>query len=326
MQSQVVLGVDLGGTKVLAAAVNDKGQIVATGRKRTTGVTTRTELLQKILDAVAKAVAAGGLEPQDIAALGIGAPGPVDRSDGTVLEMPNIPVGKLPLRAELQRHYPVPVIVDNDVNAGTFGEFWRGAGRGTRDMVGVFVGTGTGGGVIINGESLRGKTGITGEIGHIVLDPDGPECGCGRRGCLEALASRTAMQRRVEAALREGRTSALLDAAGGDLADLRSKAFAKALKQGDALAEEVIRDCAIHLGYGAVALVHLLSPECIVFGGGVMESLSPVMIPIIEGVVRERCLKGTAKGIGILPAKLGDHAGVLGAAALAMKELGTLSA
>jgi glucokinase len=319
MNSKVYLGIDLGGTKVLSAVINAKGQILSRGKKRTAKVEDRDQLVGQIIASAQKALHEAGTAPGDVAGVGIGAPGPVDTERGVVLEMPNIPVGCLHLRSELETALGAPCAVDNDVNVGTLGEFWRGAGQGTSSMVGVFVGTGTGGGIIIDGKLLRGKTGITGEIGHIVLDPDGPECGCGRRGCLEALASRTAMRRRVERAWDEGQGTALKELTGGVPGKLRSGAFRKALDMGDKLATQVVRDCAINLGYGAVTLIHLLSPERIVFGGGVMEALADEMLPIIEGIVAERCLDGCAEGIEIVPAKLGDDAGVLGAAALAIE-------
>jgi len=324
MARSLYVGVDLGGTNVLSAVVNPNGQILGRGKRRTAGARTREALLEVIVESARKALGRADTGTDDIGAIGIGAPGPVDTVNGVVLEMPNIPVGALHLGAELESEFGVECIVENDVNVGTLGEFWRGAGRGCHDVVGVFVGTGTGGGIIIDGKILRGKTGITGEIGHIVLDPSGPRCGCGRRGCLEALASRTAMQRAVREALAAGEVSALSGLAKPGIDGLRSGAFRKALDQGDALARRVVHGCAVNLGYGAVTLIHLLSPERVIFGGGVIEALGGEMLPIIEQIIHERCLEGTTEGVEVVPAKLGDDAGVLGAAAVAMQAKGVI--
>jgi glucokinase len=322
MADRLFIGVDLGGTNVVAAAVNERGQILSRHKKRVTKARTREELLDRVCRTIGHAIARADATEKDVVGIGIGAPGPVDIANGVVFEMPNVPVGRVDFRTELEGRFSATCLVENDVNAGTYGEFWRGAGRGKSDVVGVFVGTGTGGGIILGGKLLHGKNGTAGEIGHIVLNPGGPLCGCGRPGCLEALASRTAMQRQVAEAVEGGAETSILELAKGEITKVRSRTFRKALGAGDSLAKRVVRDCAENLGYGAVALVHLLNPECIVFGGGVMEALSEQMLPTIRQVVEERCLAGTADGVEIVPATLWDDAGVLGAAALVMEATG----
>jgi glucokinase len=314
------LGIDMGGTKILAAVVDDAGKILAEAKQRTMPALGPDGVIQRIVMTAQEAVAAAGLDMADVAAMGIGAPGPVNAETGVVHEAPNLQDWQdVPLAAQVRQALGRPVFVDNDVNIGTLGEYELGAGQGAQHMIGVFVGTGVGGGLIVDGRLHRGFRHAAGEIGHMVLVPGGPLCGCGRRGCLEAVASRTAIEREVRAGIEQGR--------GHEVRQLLSRAkrgrltsgvIADALKAGDELMVEVIAQTQYYLGLLSANIVNFFDPEMIVFGGGVVEALGDSYLAPIRETARSHFLQQRdADRVQIVPAVLGDYAGVLGAAILA---------
>lgn len=320
-----LLGVDLGGTKILAAVVDPNGDVLGEAKQATRSELGIEVVVGRIAATVQEATEVAGIAMDRVAAVGAGAPGPVDADTGTVYSAPNL-VGwdVVPLARLLRDRLDLPVYVDNDVNVGTLAEHVLGAGRGTRHMVGIFVGTGVGGGLIIGGKLHRGFRYAAGELGHMVMSPDGPLCGCGRAGCLESYASRTAMEREVWDGLAAGRTSVvpgLMESTGKSR--LTSGVIAKALAQNDDLMREVLWQAQRYLGLLAGNIVNLLDPEMIVFGGGVVEALGDTFLDPIRDEARSRYLQQRdADRIRIVPATLGDHAGVLGAAILAGQHSG----
>ncbi|MEA3336080.1 MAG: ROK family protein [Chloroflexota bacterium] len=319
-QDKYLLGLDLGGTKILAAVVDSDGKIVGEAKKRTQASLGPDKVIDRIVETASEAITDSEVRPKDMLAAGIGAPAPVDVQTGTVFAPPNLPGWDVvPLGDLLEKGLGIPVIVDNDVNLGTFGEHELGAGRGTRHMVGIFVGTGVGGGVIVNGKLHRGIRYSAGEVGHMIMVPDGPLCGCGRRGCLEALASRTAMERDVRAAMAAGRPTVvgdLMAASGRDR--LTSGTIKKAVKAGDEVMIEVIGKAQYYLGLLSANLVDFMDPEMLVFGGGVVEALGESFLEPIRTTARSYFLQQRDMDkVKFAPATLGDYAGVLGAAMLA---------
>jgi glucokinase len=312
------MGIDLGGTKILAAVVNADGAIVGMAKKKTKGELGPDIVIKRIVDTAAEAASAAKVSLKAMSGVGVGAPAPVDHDTGVVYSAPNLPGwDEIPLGARLQTELGVPVQVDNDVNLGTLGEFSFGAGRGCRHMVGVFVGTGVGGGIVVDGKLYRGARYAAGEVGHMIVQPNGPLCGCGRRGCLEAFASRTAIERSVRAGLAEGRPSIMPDLLAAEKDRLTSGVIKQALEAGDALMVEVIGQAQFYLGVLVANLVNALDPEMIVFGGGVAEALGDAFLQPIRTVAQSYYLQQrNADSIRIVPATLGDHAGVLGGAAL----------
>lgn len=312
------MGIDLGGTKILAAVVGADGAILGVAKKKTKSELGPDAVIKHIVDTAGEAASDAKVSLKAIAGVGVGAPGPVDFETGVVYSAPNLAGWEeIPLGARLQASLGVPVRVDNDVNLGTLGELHLGAGRGCRHMIGVFVGTGVGGGIVIDGKLHRGARYAAGEIGHICLQPDGPLCGCGRRGCVEAFASRTAMERMVRAGLAEGRPSVLVDLLAAENDRLTSGVIKQALEQEDALMAEAVGQAQRYLGQLVASLVNALDPEMIVFGGGVVEALGeafvqPIQAYALPGFLQQR----RADEIKIVPATLGDLAGVLGGAAL----------
>lgn len=317
------LGIDLGGTKILAALADDEGKILAEAKRATRGEEGQQVVIERIITTAKDAISAAGVKPSAVAAVGIGAPGPVDVAAGVVYNPPNLPGwDQVPLGPALQSALGIPVFVDNDVNVGSLGEFTLGAGRGTKDMVAIFVGTGVGGGVVANGRLHRGFRGSAGEIGHVIVDPSGPVCGCGRQGCLEAFASRTAIERDVQAGLAAGRPSVLADLlASAKRNRLTSGVIAKAMEQQDALMIEIMARVQFYLGLAVANIVNFFDPEAIVFGGGVAESLGASFLDPIRQIALPYFLQQKdAHKVRIVPASLGDHAGVLGAAIMAAQE------
>lgn len=313
------LGIDLGGTKILAAVVGPDGSIVGEAKKKTKPELGPEGVVGRIVSVANEAVTAAGLRMKSIAAVGIGAPSPASPITGMVFNAPNMPGWiDVPLGDMLSQRLSLPVVVDNDVNLGTLGEYVYGAGKGCRNMVGIFVGTGVGGGLILDGQVVRGARFAAGEVGHTVILPDGPLCGCGKRGCLEALASRTAIERDVRAALAEGRQSVLAELMQADNDRLTSGTIKLALDQGDAVMMEVVGRAQVYLGLLVGNLVNILDPEIIVFGGGVIEALGDSFLDPVRATAQPCFLaQRDADKIRIVPATLGDHAGVLGAAVLA---------
>lgn len=322
--SRNVIGVDMGGTKILSAVIDTEGNILGTAKVQTKAGKGASEVIDRIAHAIQKAIAKSGVGADSIQAIGIGAPGPLDPATGVVIFAPNLGWRDVPLKAELEARTGFPTFVDNDVNVGTLGEHVFGAGRGFQNVVGIFVGTGIGGGIILKGELFHGASKTAGEIGHIIVKAGGPRCGCGTRGCLEAIASRTAMARQFrKAILKKGEKSVLSELTGGDLHAIRSGVLAKAVRQKDGLTLKVIKKTTKYLGIGIGSIVNFLNPEMIVLGGGVVEALDDTFLEAICVAAEKYALPNTLSGVKIVRAELGDNAGILGAAALARQRFET---
>jgi len=279
-------------------------------------------VIERMTQAAQEAVRRLKLDWDAIRGVGVGAPGPVDPDAGVVHYTPNLPGWEeVPLASQLGASLGVPVFLENDVNLGTLGEYMLGAGQGTKDMVGIFVGTGIGGGLIIDGKLHSGYRHAAAEIGHMILLADGPVCGCGKRGCAEALASRTAIERDIWLGINAGRTSLIPELTGSDPEQLTSGVLAQALREGDPLVSEVVTRAQWYLGLLTASIVNLVDPEMIVFGGGLIEALEDNFLSPIRVTARQYFLQQAgADQVRIVAAKLGDHAGVLGAAALARQK------
>ncbi len=313
-----VIGVDMGGTKILAAVVNAEGRILAAAKIPTKADKGATVVIDRIASCIQKAIDKSRVAPESIQAVGIGAPGPLDPGTGVVIFAPNLGWKDVPLKAELETRTGILTFVDNDVNVGTLGEHTFGVGQNVQNLVGIFVGTGIGGGIIMQGELFHGASKTAGEIGHIIVKADGPRCGCGTRGCLEALASRTAMTKQFQKAiLKKGKKSILSELTGGELGLIRSGTLAKAIQRKDKLTLKVLKRATKYLGVGIGSIVNFLNPEMIVLGGGVVEALDDTFLDNIRAAVEKYALPNTLNGVQIVRAKLGDDAGILGAAALA---------
>jgi glucokinase len=309
----LALGVDIGGTNIRAALVSAEG---ALGER----VKFRTEA-QRGPDAVIEDLAlrlrdliAGA--PHPVAAVGVGCPGPLSSATGVVHEAPNLPGWtEIPLGPRLSEALGLPVQVHNDANAATWGEFWLGAGREAHTIVMYTLGTGVGGGLVIDGRLWTGPDDTAGELGHICIIPEGRPCGCGARGCLEAHASATNVAARAREALEAGRESSLRKYL---IQELTAHKVDHEADAGDPLSIEILEETGVFLGLAAAAMVNALNPDLLIYGGGMCRA-DRWLFPQIERVVRERCFDAPAVRVRIVPAALCDDAGIIGAAGLALR-------
>jgi len=319
---RLYLGVDVGGTKVHAALVRESGEILAREKSPTPrrgGPERVVAALEKCIDDL---LARGGVAIKDIAAVGIAVPGVVDVKRGLVVVAPNMKLSGVDLGALVTARYKLPVVIGNDGNFGALGESWLGSARRASSAVYICVGTGIGAGLVLRGKLWRGCRDSAGEIGHLLMQIGGPKCGCGGTGCFEALASRSAIERQLREAVAGGRKSLLVELCGGDLSVIRSGMLRKALAAEDELTVEVVRRAAEVLGMACVNIRHLIDPEAIVLGGGVIEAGSDFIMPIVENVVGLDPLPGAGEGGRVLLAALGDDAVALGAVAAARRLVG----
>ena len=312
-----MVGVDLGGTKILAGVVDSEHKILGRAKRPTPAEAGGPAILVAILSCVEQALAESGVAREEIAGIGVGSPGPLDPSTGVIIQSANLNVRNWPLGPDLSSAMGRPVLLQNDVRVGGYGEFHLGAGRGHSSLLAAFVGTGIGGCVILEGKVLDGATGNAGEVGHIMVKANGPTCSCGRRGCLEALSSRSAIARRVTKAADEGEESTLASKVDKKSGKLKSGDIAAAVAVGDPVAVREVGRAAYFLGLGLGGLVNLLGPEIVIIGGGVTEALGPMFIDLIRASARQQILVDPEERIKIEAAALGDDAGILGAALLA---------
>jgi glucokinase len=314
------LGFDLGATKMMAAVFGPNFRILASSKTKTKGVEGTDEVLERIRGTIAGALEKSGLEPSNLAGIGVGCPGPLDLDRGVILHAPNLSWHDVPLKAALEKSFKCPAVIANDVDAGTFGEYRFGAARGARCVLGIFPGTGIGGACVYEGRIIRGRTGSCMEVGHIRVQPEGRLCGCGQRGCLETVASRLAISAEAAAAVYRGEAPALRRLAGTDLSEIKSGTLAKAIKGGDAAVESIVRDAARQIGSAVANVVNLLAPDVVVLGGGLVEALPEIMLGEARKTICAQAMTAFTRGLKIVEAKLGDHATVMGAAALAAEE------
>jgi glucokinase len=314
--TKIYAGVDLGGTSMIAIISDPRGKILGSSDCDTNRSLKPSELIDQIGDEVFKAAKDAGVKASRIDALGIGAPGAVDPEEGVVVKAPNLGWTDVPLAKQLKKRVGCDVALGNDVQVAIVGEHAFGVARGLSRVVGIWVGTGIGGGLIINGKLSRGARGAAGEIGHTFMKEDGPQCGCGRRGCVEALASRTAMERDVRA---QGDKSLVLQIMKEkNKPRMTSSVIKKALDAGDPIMADVVTRAQQYLGLLAGNLVNTLDPEMVVIGGGVAQRLEEQFVAPIREVARGRFLRPDPDGeVRIEAATLGDYSGALGAVALA---------
>lgn len=313
------VGVDLGGTKILAGVFEPNFECLARIKISTKPERGPEGVIERIARCVRDVVDESDLSMKQIRGVGIGAPGAVNIEEGRVIFAPNLNWKDVPLKKALEKELEVPVFVENDCKLHTLGVFDAELKSKPKHMIGIFLGTGIGAGIVIDGKIYRGFNGSAGEVGHMVIDINGPECGCGNRGCFEALASRRAIFRTIQSAVKKGQETLLVEMLGKELADLRSGDIRKAIRRGDKFVEKVIDQAAEYTGIAVGNLINLFNPEVIVIGGGVIEQLEHEMLPIIEKVAKAHALPGTSKGIEIMATRLGDDAGITGGAVLVQR-------
>ncbi len=313
---ECAIGVDLGGTKVALGAVDGEGRVLELVRYETDTQGGPASVVEQI----AKGVARLRQECEcRITGMGIGVAGQIDPVSGAVRFAPNLDWRDVPLQSDLEGITGLRAAVINDVRAALWGEWLYGAGRDSKDLVCVFVGTGIGGGIVSGGRVLGGCTDTAGEIGHMTVDLNGPVCNCGNRGCMEALAGGWAIARKAIELVKKHPSfgGAILRMAGGNAEDITARAVVQAYYGGDALAKEIMDEAAEALTAGIAALVNCVNPCHIILGGGIVEGM-PELISRINQGIRSRALAAATRGLVVSPAKLGSDAGIIGAAALAI--------
>jgi glucokinase len=311
------VGFDLGGTKMLAAAFSTEFRLLGRKRRKTKGAEGAKAGLERICETIRDALAEAEIPEDRLAGIGVGCPGNIDLEKGIVIDSANLGWKNFHIRDALEKEFKCPATILNDVDAGVFGEYRFGAGKGARCLVGVFPGTGIGGGCVSEGKVVRGKNVSCFEIGHMQVNPNGLPCGCGRVGCLETEASRLAISAAAAMAAFRGEAPHLLAAAGTDLANIRSGMLAEAIQAGDTAIERIVERAARLIGWTIGDIVNLLAPDVIVLGGGLVEAMPELVVDEVEQAARQRAAPPFAKTFKILPAKLGDDAVVRGAAAWA---------
>jgi glucokinase len=311
----LTVGVDIGGTKIAAGVVDERGQILARAR-RESPATDAEQIEVTVADLVR-----GLAREHSVDAVGIGAAGFVDRARSTVLFAPNLAWRDEPLKADLERRIDLPVVVENDANAAAWGEFAFGAGADVEDLLLVTVGTGVGGGIVLGGELHRGSTGVAAEIGHVRVVPDGRRCGCGNLGCWEQYASGTALVRNArESAEREpSGAERLLKRAGGVASAISGPMITDAAREGDRFAISQFEELAKWLGDGIATLVAVLDPAVVAIGGGVAEAGDVLMRPARARFSEQLSAREHRPEPSIRTAQLGNDAGLIGAADLARR-------
>ncbi|MCX8118879.1 MAG: ROK family protein [Desulfobacterota bacterium] len=313
--SLILIGIDLGGTNVRMGVVTPNGEVqkrVQYPLERRKGAYGMMEELASKLEVLLSEVSVGACVEVRI---GLGVPGPVDLKRGILIEPPNLPeLHQFPLRDFFEKRLPFCLVLENDANAFALGEGWLGAAKGCQNYCGITLGTGVGGGVVIEGKILRGQDGYGGEVGHMVLDPEGPACGCGGKGCLEVFASATGIRRMaLEAFERRGLQGERIQ----NPSELTSEDVFKAAEEGEEWAGEVFKAMGRYLGLGLVNLTNLFNPQRIVIGGKVAAAWDH-FFPTARKVLQERAMRGQRERVEVVRAQCGDDAGMIGAAYVAL--------
>ena len=321
-----IIGIDLGGTNIVVGVLpidGGSGDVLALrseptepGRGAKFVVDRMTSMIEQSRDQV---ISQFGGARADFAGVGIGSPGPLDRKSGIVINTPNLGWRNFPLRDLIANAVDLPAVLDNDANCATYGEWWLGAGRNVDTLVGLTLGTGIGGGIVLNGEIFHGVSDAAGEIGHTTIEANGRKCKCGNYGCLEAYASGPAIALRAIEGIEVGADSILPDLVNGQLERITAATVYEAVVNGDAYANEVMRETAKFLGAGVANMINILNPEMIVIAGGVTQAGDHLFVPL-KAEVRKRAFRSALDACQICAAILPGTAGVIGAAAVFKKD------
>jgi glucokinase len=314
-----VLAVDIGGTKIITAIISDDGRVIAKDRCLTLAGEGVQAVIDRLFSAADSLLNRNNMEPAQLSGIGLASAGIIDSGRGVITVSPNLPDWcDVPLGDIVRERYRVDAFLVNDASAAALGEHRFGAGRGVSNLVLLTLGTGIGGGIIINNEMYLGSCGSAGEIGHMTIDINGPECGCGNRGCLEVLASGTAIARDAVSRIGQGERSSLVEMVRGKLENVTAEKIGAAARNGDSLALDVLSRAGIYLGVGLANLINIFNPEMIVLGGG-MVGLGDLFIAPAQRVAVERSFPVSARAVRIVTAQLENEAGVYGAAIFALE-------
>ncbi len=310
------IGVDLGGTNIATGVLNENNEIIGRGKVKTRAPRPAPEIFDSIKEAVDMAIADAGISIDDVKSIGIGTPGSVNKETGEIEFSNNLQFNNVPAKEMLESRLKKPVYLENDANCAALGEAVAGCGNGVKDFVAVTLGTGVGSGIIIDGKIIRGSNYCGGEMGHMVINVDGIQCNCGRKGCWEKYASATALVSQAVEAMHTNKTSLLWKTCDGDLNKVEGKTIFEALDLGDATAKDVVDRYLYYVSIGIANIVNALQPEIICVGGGISGQGEKILRPIRGYVAKEHYSVHSKKQTLILPAKLGNDAGIIGSALL----------
>ena len=318
MAEQYNICLDIGGTKVLGAVFDSKKNIVCRIKKKTKETGDSSQNVEEvIISVVDELIGKAGMKKGQIHAIAAGAPGVINQEKGIVLFSPNLPWRDYDIKTPIEKKFGVPFYIGNDVNVGVLGEYKYGAAKGFQHVVGFFVGTGMGGGLILNGELFTGNGFKAAEYGHMVLNPEGPLCNCGQRGCLEAFSSKKGMSAYILEQAARGRKSELADQIENGV--FKSKALKKALENNDTVAVEAVDRACHYLAIATGTMINTFSPDIVVYGGGVIEAVGDIFLQKIAAEVDKYCMPSIRPTVKLATAALGDDSILYGALSMIKK-------
>lgn len=312
------LGIDLGGTNIAVGVVNENFEIVGTGKMKTNLPRSAEEIADDMVKAALMAIEDAGLELSDIDSCGVGTPGSVDPNTGVVAYANNLDFENVPLAKLLKDRLGKDFFVENDANAAAFGEYIAGAGKGTRNFAAITLGTGVGGGIVIDGKLYSGSNHAGGELGHTVINFDGEMCSCGRRGCFEAYASATALIRQTKEAMLKDKDSVMWKLCEGNIEKASGRTAFDAMRAGDASGKSVVDSYTRYIAIGIINIVNTFQPEKMCIGGGISKEGDILVKPIEKIMETEDYARNMKDKAQIVTAKLGNDAGIIGAAFLSL--------
>lgn len=309
---EYAIGIDLGGTKILTALVlKQTGKVLCFVKKKTKKAKGEKAILHKLIESIKELIKENNISIDKISSIGIGASGQIDRVNGIIKGACNLDCYDLNVKEKLEKEFKIPVYLGNDVEVATIGEMKFGAGQNCNDLVCIFVGTGIGSSIVKDGKIIKGATGTAGEMGHMIVDLNGRQCACGAHGCLEAYASRSAIEHRIEGALKKGRTSCISEYLKEDK-PISSGMIEKSIEREDELVTLCVSEAANYLSAGIAGIINIVNPQLIILGGGLINAVDFFYQKTIKSA-RTKCLPVPAKKIEFKKAELGDFSGVIGA-------------
>lgn len=313
------LGLDLGGTKILTGLADSKGNIITRSRKDTEAEIGEDKIIENMISTVETVLKKANIKKEQVVTLGIGSPGPLDSKKGIIIENSNLPWKNVAIVEKMESALGIKTLLKNDANAAALGEKWFGAGRNVANMFYITISTGIGGGAVINKELFTGVNDNACEIGHTVIDPDGPLCGCGNHGCLESFSSGTAIAKRAQEAAAAGKSKKMLELSDNIIEDIDAVICAQAAYQGDQAAKDIFENAGYHLGIGLGNIVNTFNTEMIILGGGVMKAADLFLDTAIK-TMEDIALAGSLEILTVQEAELGSDIGLMGAVAVAMED------
>ena len=309
-----VIAIDLGGTKYIVAVIDSKGKVLSRIYRYTLSQEGPKKVIARMMVTIDEAVVKSGFKRTQIGGLVAACPGPIDIEKGIVAKAPNLPRWyNVPVRQIMEDEFKIPTFLTRDTNAAVLGEVRLGAGVGLQNVIYLTVSTGIGGGIVIGGKLYHGTTGAAGEIGHMIILENGPACPCGRHGCLESLASGTAIARMAKERLRGWESSILTNMVNGDIDEIKAEHIAKGARQGDPLCQDVVNVAGYYLGVGLGNIVNIFNPQMIIIGGGV-SAMGEMFLRPARKSMKAHAFKMPAGIVRVVKAKLGADSGILGAA------------